>query len=414
MMLANYGVLSRAERNRIRVRVRNAMRAHARAGRWLGGRPPYGYRLVDAGPHPNPSKAASGARLHGLTPDPDTAPVVRRIFELYLSGLGFKAIATVLTNEGVLSPSAADPSRNSHRPGHAWAFSAVRAILLNPRYLGRYVFGRQARVEVLLDPDQPALGHVTRMRWQDRSQWLNATEFTHEPLVDEASWHRVQELMESNTRPSRRHHHAGGESRRSVPGRYPLSGLIVCGHCNKKLQGSHTRGRAYYRCRIGAGYPTGPTGHPASLAVREDRLLPHLDSWLVGLFAPDRVEEVARLVVEADAATTREDPVLTRARETLADCHRKLDRYLSALEAGLDPALVAARTVELQRRRDAAESVLASAPPAPPPLCLDEVTETLRALNRVPSLLAATVPQEPDGTLPGARCRPRVPPTWRP
>jgi site-specific DNA recombinase len=210
----------------------------------------------------------------------------RRIFELYLSGLGFKAIATVLTNEGVLSPSAADPSRNSHRPGHAWAFSAVRAILLNPRYLGRYVFGRQARVEVLLDPDQPALGHVTRMRWQDRSQWLNATEFTHEPLVDEASWHRVQELMESNTRPSRRHHHAGGESRRSVPGRYPLSGLIVCGHCNKKLQGSHTRGRAYYRCRIGAGYPTGPTGHPASLAVREDRLLPHLDSWLVGLFAP--------------------------------------------------------------------------------------------------------------------------------
>jgi DNA invertase Pin-like site-specific DNA recombinase len=58
MALSNYGTMSRAERNRTRLRVANAMRAHAQAGRWLGGRPPYGYRIADAGPHPNPSKAA--------------------------------------------------------------------------------------------------------------------------------------------------------------------------------------------------------------------------------------------------------------------------------------------------------------------------------------------------------------------
>lgn len=45
-------------------------------GRYLGGRPPYGYRLADAGPHPNPGKAAGGRRLHRLEPDPATAPVV--------------------------------------------------------------------------------------------------------------------------------------------------------------------------------------------------------------------------------------------------------------------------------------------------------------------------------------------------
>jgi len=26
-------------------------------GRYLGGRPPYGYLLIDAGPHPNPAKS---------------------------------------------------------------------------------------------------------------------------------------------------------------------------------------------------------------------------------------------------------------------------------------------------------------------------------------------------------------------
>jgi hypothetical protein len=57
-------------------------------GRFLGGRPPYGYRLVDAGPHPNPAKAADGKRLHALAPDPNTADVVARIFAEYLSGAG--------------------------------------------------------------------------------------------------------------------------------------------------------------------------------------------------------------------------------------------------------------------------------------------------------------------------------------
>ena len=127
MALSNYGTMSRAERNRTRLRVANAMRAHARAGRWLGGRPPYGYRIADAGPHPNPSKAASGARLHQLEPDPATAPIVERIFAMYLAGAGYKQIATTLTREGVPSPSAHDHARNRHRPGHAWARSAVRA-----------------------------------------------------------------------------------------------------------------------------------------------------------------------------------------------------------------------------------------------------------------------------------------------
>jgi hypothetical protein len=67
--LSNYGTMSRAERNCTRLRVANAMRAHAEVGRWLGGRPPYGYRIGDLGPHPNPSKAASprcrsGLRIH--------------------------------------------------------------------------------------------------------------------------------------------------------------------------------------------------------------------------------------------------------------------------------------------------------------------------------------------------------------
>src|SRR6185437_12370529 len=48
-------------------------------GRYLGGRPPYGYRLGDAGPHPNKVHAAWGRRAHRLEPHPETAHVVKWI-----------------------------------------------------------------------------------------------------------------------------------------------------------------------------------------------------------------------------------------------------------------------------------------------------------------------------------------------
>jgi hypothetical protein len=65
------GLSSKREITRTSIRVRAAMAAQTREqGRYLGGRPPYGYRLADAGPHPNKAHAAWGRRAHRLEPDP--------------------------------------------------------------------------------------------------------------------------------------------------------------------------------------------------------------------------------------------------------------------------------------------------------------------------------------------------------
>ncbi len=391
MALSNYGTMSRAERNRTRLRVANAMRAHAQAGRWLGGRPPYGYLIVDAGPHPNPSKAASGARLHQLAPDPETAPVVRRIFDMYLAGAGYKQIAAVLTNEGIPSPSAHDPKRNSHRPGHSWAMSAVRAILGNPRYLGYQVSGRTKKKDVLLDPDVPALGHVTRQQWQQRDEWVTSTVQAYDAIVEEQNWHRVQALVASNTRtkavtPSRRTH-AG--VRRSDPSRYPLAGLVVCDACGKKLQGNTVRGYSLYRCYVSTDYASPFKDHPPSLSVREDRLLVHIDQWLSKLFTPENIDATAAAIVTADSDGRCEDPEVARARIMLVESERKLAKHLDGLEAGIAAEVIAPRIAAAQREKAAAEAVLASAPPTPQPLTLDEVIETLSALRELPELLGA-------------------------
>jgi site-specific DNA recombinase len=173
MIMSVFGGMSKGERGRIKIRVRAAMAAQAQLeGCFLGGRPPYGYQVVDAGPHPNPGKAADGKRLRRLEPDPLSAPVVQRIFAEYLSGRGLYAIAEGLTRDGIPCPSAHDATRNSHREGVAWAKSAVRAILRNPRYTGHQVWNKQRKQETLLDVEDVALGYETRMRWNPADKWV--------------------------------------------------------------------------------------------------------------------------------------------------------------------------------------------------------------------------------------------------
>jgi DNA invertase Pin-like site-specific DNA recombinase len=50
LIMSVFGGVSKGERNRIKIRVRTAMAAQAQLeGRFLGGRPPFGYKLIDVG-----------------------------------------------------------------------------------------------------------------------------------------------------------------------------------------------------------------------------------------------------------------------------------------------------------------------------------------------------------------------------
>jgi Recombinase len=127
------GHQSKREVLRARFRTTAAMLVQARdQGRHLGGRPPYGYRLVDAGPHPNRAHARWGRRLHRLDPDPATAPHVRWMFAQRLAGSSVAGIARALNERGIPCPSSADPERNRHRTGDGWTLRTVAAILANP------------------------------------------------------------------------------------------------------------------------------------------------------------------------------------------------------------------------------------------------------------------------------------------
>lgn len=389
LVMSLYGGMSKGERNRIKVRVRSAMGAQAKVeGRFLGGRPPYGYRLGDAGAHPNPGKAALGQRLHQLEVDPVSGPVVKRIFADYLSGKGLYAIAEVLTRDGIPSPSAHDPARNRHRDTRAWAKSAVKAILNNPRYTGRNVWNRQRRDEVLLDVEDVAAGHQTKLRWNDSSDWIWSTEPTHELLVSSEDFTAVQAQMATHAhRPTTR---KAPKNRRC----YPLTGLVRCGLCGRRMQGNWNHGANHYRCRYAAEYAlANEIDHPKVAYVKESAILPELDRWLAQLFDPENLDNTVAQLLAASESDEATDAKVEAARRKLADCDDRLGKYRAALDSGADPVVVAGWMSEVQAERLVAEAALAAAAPSEP-LSEDTLRGIIKGLGDMAQVLADAEPKD--------------------
>lgn len=327
LVMSLYGGMSKGERMRIKTRVRTAMAAQAAIeGRFLGGRPPYGYALADAGPHPNPGKALDGKRLHCLVPDPEAAPVVQRIFAEFIDGTGLHRIATDLTRDGVPSPSAHDPERNPHRAtsGGAWAKTAVRAILANPRYTGHQVWNRQRRDEVLIDIEDVGLGHETKMRWNNHAAWVWSERPVHEALIPMETFEVVQTMF-GRTRQSARRTPAEGRH-------YVLAGILRCGLCGRRMQGQWNHGRPYYRCRFPDDYGIDPQTHPKSVYVKEGAVVPGLDGWLAGLFDDEHLDHTCEVLAGATEPDPDYEARQTELEARIGDCDRRLSRYREALE----------------------------------------------------------------------------------
>jgi site-specific DNA recombinase len=276
LIMSVFGGVSKGERNRIRIRVRTAMAAQAQhEGRFLGGRPPYGYKLADGGPHPHPGKAADGRRLHALAVDEPAAAIVRRIFAEHLAGYSLGAIAARLNVDDVLCPSAHDPQRNPHRSGAGWMKSSVRTILQNPRYTGRQVWNRQRKDEVLIDVKDVALGHTTKMRWNDPGKWIYSDAVVHPPLIGDEDFGMAQELLANPGGP------AATRKLRRTSHPYLLQGLLYCGICDRRMHGTWNNNQAYYRCRPADRTPAATvTAHPRSVCLPEAAILAAVDAWL--------------------------------------------------------------------------------------------------------------------------------------
>ena len=144
-------------------------------------------------------------------------------------------------------------------------------------------------------------------------EWDGVTyEGSHEPLVDRATFERVQELLAARamrgTR-ERRHHHY-------------LKGLLVCGVCGRRLSIQYSKGTYTYFYCLGQKDRRNGTGCQERY-VAADQLEAEVEDLYGRIEVPDDWAEGLREAVAAEVATRHEDT--TAERDLLATQHERLE-----------------------------------------------------------------------------------------
>lgn len=188
-------------------KLRSVVRVKAESGARIGTREPFGYIKDPEDPK------------RRIIPDPDTAHIIKYIFQLCKEGSGPFQIAKRLTEERIPNPSAFYYHHHGVLPyggnlddPFSWQQRTVANILENEVYLGHTVNMKSTTISY----------KNKKKVFRPESEQLRF-ENTHEAIIDQHTWDIVQEI--------RKHKH-----RRDNLGEQNIySGLVYCADCGKKM-----------------------------------------------------------------------------------------------------------------------------------------------------------------------------------
>jgi len=312
------GPLAEYERAKILERTKRGLLGRAKAGHAYGASVPLGYRYVSE-PH--------GGHFEI---DEDEAAVVRRIFDLCLSGVPTWGIARRLTEEHL--PTKRD--RHPHSGGSksagvgVWHRDSVYSILTNETYIGKLFWNKRRRVT--------ASNQVPRAR----EEWV---EVPVPPIVPENVFAAVKGQLERNkllaTR-NRKHDYL------------LVGGRLRCGYCGRTMSGISPNGKRRYRCNSIANMadPTQRCRGLLNATMVEQRVWAAIEQVLQ---QPEIIAaEVQRQ--QADAETQRAEILreVSLVEDALAKCDRDQQRWEHAyLGEAIDLQDFKAKKAEITTRR---------------------------------------------------------------
>ena len=201
-------------------------------------------------------------------PDPETAPVVKEIFDLYASGIGIRKICHLLYERKVECPGVYEFKKSGRRGGHPnfdnpynWAQNSVRRILSNRFYVGDTVnFKTYTKSNKL------------KKRIKNEPENILIFENTHEAIIDRKTFDIVQKHFEGRKRPDTQ-----GEIDK-------YSGFLYCGDCGKRMYLHRSKTmpaeKNYFQC---GGYQQGKsrcTVHNIKEQVLDTIVLTQLKSMI--------------------------------------------------------------------------------------------------------------------------------------
>lgn len=144
--------------------------------------------------------------------DDNVAWVVKKIFDLYCSGFGYRAIASILNNEKIPTPSEYK-GENKKPIAEVWIGQHVRRILMNETYTGTMVSGTTTKVSY----------KSKKAKKTPKETWIKV-ENHHPAIISNEIFNQVQKIIK-------------GKENFAPKSKTPslFSGYLMCGRCNSPL-----------------------------------------------------------------------------------------------------------------------------------------------------------------------------------
>ena len=197
------------------IKIRNVLNEKRKNGKFVGSLPCFGYMR-------DPEEKGH------LIPNPETAPIVKQIFEWRKNGIGPSQIATMLNEKGYPTPSGYKGTNYSTRliNRDKWNISSIKKILSNRIYTGDMIQHTQTKV------NYKSKKKITL----DQSMWM-IVENTHEPLVDKDTFEYISKLIKQNTKDVQ------PKNRRE---KRLLEGKLFCKECGNRLSVLYRKNHDYW------------------------------------------------------------------------------------------------------------------------------------------------------------------------
>ena len=201
--------------------IRSAFQAKMKQGEYISPFASFGYEI-------------SKENNNKLIIDKEAEIIVKQIFNLYLSGLGYTGIAKYLNNQNIPSPSLYKYQKKSklniisNRPREQikWNANAIKRILTNELYIGNLVQGKRTTINYK--------NH--KIKRKNHQEWIKI-ENTHDPIIDKETFIKVQRLIKERTKPNHKTNLI-----------HIFSGKVFCLECNHYMRKKNSTKHEYLIC----------------------------------------------------------------------------------------------------------------------------------------------------------------------
>ena len=315
--------MSRREYKTINRRLQRGRSASAKEGKYIGNKPPYGYKRVKL----------QKEKGWSLEPIPDQAEIVRKIFDWFTDTAHPAGAATIvrrLNDRNI-------PTIN----GGDWVNTTVLGILSNPIYAGWIRWGYRPQVKSVSD------GQVVKSRPRTPRESVMLTKGLHEPIIS-------QEIFDLAAKRIGTFREQVGPK---VDGgiKNPLSGLVVCERCGRVMVRRPYKGerQEYLICP----YTSCPTVS-SRLETVENHILFSLKDWLKGY----EIENAGNIEIDSYTEDIEMESLSERISSLKQDVSALNSQALKAydlVEQGIyTPEVFIERTRIISEKKETAESSL--------------------------------------------------------